>query len=53
MTSARPYRRALALPEAIGHLRQGAGSQFDSEVAREVLVVLDEQEAITAPKSGW
>jgi HD-GYP domain-containing protein (c-di-GMP phosphodiesterase class II) len=32
MISARPYRAALAIDEAIKRLRQGSGSQFDPEL---------------------
>jgi HD-GYP domain-containing protein (c-di-GMP phosphodiesterase class II) len=34
MTSDRPYRKALPIEEAIRRLEQGAGSQFDPNVAR-------------------
>lgn len=34
MTVDRPYRRALALPEALEELLRGAGSQFDPQIAR-------------------
>ena len=34
MTSDRPYRKALPVEEAIRRLEQGAGSQFDPNVAR-------------------
>jgi putative nucleotidyltransferase with HDIG domain len=32
MTSDRPYRRALSLDAAVGELRRGAGTQFDTDV---------------------
>jgi putative nucleotidyltransferase with HDIG domain len=32
MTSDRPYRRALSVPEALAELKRGAGTQFDTEV---------------------
>ncbi|MBN1461249.1 MAG: HD-GYP domain-containing protein [Armatimonadetes bacterium] len=34
MLSNRPYRRALSLASAISELRKGSGSQFDPDVAR-------------------
>ena len=42
MTSDRPYRRALALPEAVRQLLAGAGGQFDARVVRAACNVLDE-----------
>jgi putative nucleotidyltransferase with HDIG domain len=37
MLSTRAYRPALSLPQVIGQLRQGEGTQFDSEVVSAVL----------------
>jgi putative nucleotidyltransferase with HDIG domain len=42
MTSDRPYRRALALPEAVRLLLAGAGAQFDTRVVGAVCNVLDD-----------
>jgi HD-GYP domain-containing protein (c-di-GMP phosphodiesterase class II) len=42
MTSDRPYRSAMPLEEALGEIRRGAGSQFDPEVARAFLRLVDE-----------
>jgi putative nucleotidyltransferase with HDIG domain len=44
MTTHRPYRRALSLPEAIDELRVNAGTQFGPAVV-EALVALVEQDA--------
>lgn len=35
--SARPYRKALALPEAMAHVRQGEGALFDPKVVAALL----------------
>ena len=41
MTADRPYRRALAPDVARGELEAGAGTQFDAEVVRAFLAILD------------
>ncbi|HEY6000517.1 MAG TPA: HD domain-containing phosphohydrolase [bacterium] len=40
MTSDRPYRPALDLPEAVRRIREGVGVQFDGEVTRAFFDVL-------------
>ncbi|WP_051276216.1 diguanylate cyclase [Desulfovirgula thermocuniculi] len=42
MTVDRPYRRALALPEVLGELERGAGTQFDPEIARRFVRAIKE-----------
>ncbi len=44
MTSDRPYRSALSRAEAINEIRINAGSQFDPEVVRHFLKLLEETE---------
>jgi HD-GYP domain-containing protein (c-di-GMP phosphodiesterase class II) len=41
MTSDRPYRNALTREEAVAEIHQNAGSQFDPEVVRHFLDLLD------------
>lgn len=45
MTTARPYRPALTTGVAIGEIREGAGTQFDPEVAGIFLTYLEGEEA--------
>jgi HD-GYP domain-containing protein (c-di-GMP phosphodiesterase class II) len=42
MTTERPYRGRLWVEEAAARLRQGAGSQFDPDVVRAFVVLLEE-----------
>jgi hypothetical protein len=42
MTTDRPYRGRLSVEEAAARLRQGAGSQFDPDVVRAFVVLLEE-----------
>ena len=42
MTSDRPYRKALSRQEAMAEVRRNAGSQFDPEVVRHFLELLEE-----------
>ena len=51
MTTDRPYRKALSVPEAIGELRANAGSQFDPNVAAALLTIL-ERGALDRPSTG-
>jgi HD-GYP domain-containing protein (c-di-GMP phosphodiesterase class II) len=44
MTSNRPYRRALPLERALQEIRDGAGTQFDPEVVRAFLELVEENE---------
>jgi diguanylate cyclase (GGDEF)-like protein/putative nucleotidyltransferase with HDIG domain len=44
MTSDRPYRKALSRAEALEELRNGAGTQFDPQLVRVVLLMLCEDE---------
>jgi hypothetical protein len=41
MTTDRPYRAALALDEAIGELRRGAGKQFDPRVVDVLIQIVE------------
>jgi len=47
MTSPRPYRPTLSVPEALEEVRVGAGSQFDSVVAKALM-----QSVTTSPTLG-
>ena len=42
MTSARSYRAALGLPQAVDELRRWSGSQFDPEVVDALLTLIKE-----------
>jgi diguanylate cyclase (GGDEF)-like protein/PAS domain S-box-containing protein len=44
MTSARPYRKAIAPADAVAEIRNCAGSQFDPEVASAFCAVIAERE---------
>jgi ribonuclease P protein subunit RPR2 len=48
MTSDRPYRRALGVDRALAEVRAGAGTQFDPEVARAFIQMVEED-----PPSEW
>ena len=39
MTSSRPYRPSMSVPEALGEVERCAGSQFDPDVARALLEI--------------
>jgi diguanylate cyclase (GGDEF)-like protein len=41
MTTDRPYRKRLSHPEAVRRLREGAGSQFDTDVVEVALRVIE------------
>jgi HD-GYP domain-containing protein (c-di-GMP phosphodiesterase class II) len=41
MTSARPYRPALALEEVVTELRQGAGLQFDPKLVEVFIDIIE------------
>lgn len=47
MTSDRPYRAALSTGEARDEIARQAGSQFDPQLAREFLAMLEEELAVT------
>ena len=46
MTSDRPYRDALAIDQAIDEIRIGAGTQFDPEVVKEFLTMIEDRVVI-------
>ena len=50
MTTTRPYRAALPVEVAVQEIRDGAGSQFDPEVAGMFLVYLEGEEAQWNPR---
>jgi hypothetical protein len=50
MTTTRPYRAALPVEVAVQEIRDGAGSQFDPEVAGMFLVYLQGEEAQWNPR---
>ncbi len=43
MTSDRPYRRALSSERAVEEIREGAGSQFDPDVVRVFVDMIEEE----------
>jgi PAS domain S-box-containing protein len=43
MTTDRPYRKAISRKQAINQLRQNAGSQFDPEIVRAFLKILQKK----------
>jgi len=45
MTNDRPYRRALPLEDALAEIRSGAGTQFDPEVVRAFVSLVDHLDA--------
>jgi HD-GYP domain-containing protein (c-di-GMP phosphodiesterase class II) len=47
MTTDRPYRGAMARPEAIAELKANAGSQFEPRIVDALIRVLDETEEVT------
>lgn len=49
MTTSRPYRPALNTEVAVGEIREGAGSQFDPDVAGIFLTYLEGEEAQWTP----
>lgn len=44
MTSDRPYRSGISLPQAREELQRGKGTQFDPDVVEAMLTVMDEEE---------
>lgn len=48
MTSDRPYRKAMPLEKAIQILEENAGSQFDPEVIRDFLDIMQNEEILQA-----
>jgi HD-GYP domain-containing protein (c-di-GMP phosphodiesterase class II) len=49
MTSDRPYRAAMPLEQALDEIRDGAGTQFDPEVAKAFLELAHDDLVRTAP----
>jgi HD-GYP domain-containing protein (c-di-GMP phosphodiesterase class II) len=49
MTSDRPYRAAMPLEKALDEIRDGAGTQFDPEVAKAFLELAHDDLVLTAP----
>jgi HD-GYP domain-containing protein (c-di-GMP phosphodiesterase class II) len=47
MTTARPYRGPLAVPEAVGELVECSGRQFDAEVVDRFIDVLVDEGALS------
>ncbi len=43
MVTDRPYRKGLSVERALEQLRQGTGTQFDPDLAREFIRMLDEE----------
>jgi HD-GYP domain-containing protein (c-di-GMP phosphodiesterase class II) len=43
MTSDRPYRKALHVESALGEIRDGAGTQFDPEVVKVFVDLVQEE----------
>jgi ribonuclease P protein subunit RPR2 len=49
MTSDRPYRGSIGIERALAEVRDGAGSQFDPEVVRVFVQMIDEGPAVDDP----
>jgi putative nucleotidyltransferase with HDIG domain len=49
MTTHRPYRRALSLPEAISELNDNAGTQFAPPVVDALVALIEEDAALVGP----
>ncbi|MDR7545471.1 MAG: HD-GYP domain-containing protein [Armatimonadota bacterium] len=45
MTSDRPYRKAMAAPDAVAELQRGAGRQFDRRIVDALVTVLEQEGA--------
>lgn len=45
MTNDRPYRRALPIDEALAEIRSGAGTQFDPEIVRAFVSLVERLDA--------
>lgn len=45
MTNDRPYRRALPIDEALAEIRSGAGTQFDPEIVRAFVPLVEQLDA--------
>lgn len=53
MVTDRPYRRALSLSKAKEEIKQGAGSQFDSQIVDAFLNMLDAKEETLLLTAGY
>ena len=53
MTSVRPYRKPLALEEAVNEIQRGSGTQFGPEVVQAFLKVIGRPEKTGEPHSGF
>ncbi|MEA2429361.1 MAG: hypothetical protein QOF37_2989 [Thermoleophilaceae bacterium] len=51
MTTHRPYRRALSLPEALAELRVNAGTQFSPPVVETLIELIEEDQGLVGPAS--
>jgi HD-GYP domain-containing protein (c-di-GMP phosphodiesterase class II) len=52
MTTGRPYKRAMAVDQAVAELVECAGRQFDAEVVQAFIVVLTEEGKLTQESEG-
>jgi HD-GYP domain-containing protein (c-di-GMP phosphodiesterase class II) len=44
MISDKPYRKALSREDAIEELKRSSGTQFDPELVKDFIAILEEQE---------
>lgn len=47
MTTDRPYRKGLTIEQAVDQIERGAGTQFDPDLAREFVAMLDRDAGAT------
>ena len=45
MTTDRPYRKGLTVEQSVGQIQGGAGTQFDPDLAREFVAMIERQES--------